>query len=856
MTGRVEPFELPPDHVVAEVIRRADTAFAGKDANGLDKAYRSAVRLSNGYDGLRTALRLDHAARLHALGASTLALASCEEHLRAEPANCLLLLLRAEIRGSVGDHAGAGADTAEVRSRIGAPANVLADDDHARLLRIEGLAAADRGDLGTAMTLLTEAARRFRIAGNQQGAATVDRDRFQVTLPPGAMPIDGDLVPNRPRTVADHLLLAMVLKRRLRYEEALVVVLRAATGLDVAPAMRLPVLAELVVLLHMTRQGEAAARFGPLLAEAAADWPDPVAAGELLARLSPNAPANAPLSPRADHAIQHARRLVEDGRLDEAEHLLVRGVERTRTERDICAWHLAAGELEEARYLRRQPRSHLDQALAHLDRAARHAGEAALFEVQAVALRRLGDCWSELHAEDQAVRCWAEAHRLEERTANLQLSDFVRVGMLRSAEDEHDGRIRAAVRAFERDGADGAAGIVVALEAARGATMLDSLVPGEGVTRELPPMGDLDGAKRWLREITRDVPRSQLIWIMHATPDRLHHAVVGAGVLLYTSTRGDLYRLEDAIIQLNAYCSHPDTLERSIATGDFDEQLEVITAELGIGEMIHAIPQRVHRIAIMAAGMLSDIPFSALVPAGAAERVGRRFALSELPCLASFRPLRLRSLRQRGHDSLLASPPDDKLTEATERTRLTLLRDDNATPERLRNALRSNRHHLIRIDSHGVYDPDDGMESWLQLAPDGHAGLLSADRLGRMDLSRCGTLVLGACESGMAQARGRDERIGFARAAMNAGTASVVAAKWVAEDSAAADVLDRFERHLGYLPRDLALQRAQLEASDKPGREHPAFWSCWTLFGDAGFQTSRGPIRRAFVKWRDHAANR
>lgn len=856
MTGRVESIELPSDHAISTVIRRAETAFASKDANGLDEAYRSAVRLSDGDDGLCAALRLDHAARLHALGASALALACCEEHLREEPANWPLLLLRAEIRDSVGDHTGAGADAAGVRSRIGDPATALDTDDHARLLRIEGLAAADRGDLDTAMPLLTEAGRLFRIAGNQQGVAAVDRDRFQVALRPGDVPIDGDLVPNHPRTVADHLLLAMVLKRRLRYEEALVVVLRAVTELDVDPAMRLPVLAELVVLLHMTRQGEAAARFGPLLAEAASDWPDPVAAADLLTRLSPNAPANAPLSPRADHAIQHARRMVEDGRLDEAEDLLVHWRDRIRTERDICAWHLAAGELEQERYLRRQPRSHLDQALAHLGRAARHSGKAALFEIQAVALRRLGDCWSELNAENRAVRCWAEAHRLEERTANLQLSDFVRAGMLRSAENEHDGRIRAAVRAFERHGNDGAAGVVVALEAARGATILGGLTSGDDATRELPPMGDLDAAKQWLREITRDVPRSQLIWIMHATPDRVHHAVVGAGVLHYRSTRGDLNRLEDAIIQLKAYCSHPDQLEQSVATGAFDEQLEAIAAELGIGEVVHAIPARTHRIAIMAAGMLSDIPFPALVPPGTTTRFGHRFALSELPCLASFRPLRLRSLRQRGDDSLLVCPPDDKLTQAAERPRLTKLSDREATPESLENALRSNRHHLVRIDSHGVYDPDDGTKSWLQLAPGGPAGRLSAERLARMDLSHSGTLVVGACESGMAQILGRDERIGFARAGMNAGAASVVAAKWVAEDGAAADVLDRFERHLAYLPRDLALHRALLEASGKPGREHPAFWSCWSLFGAAGFQTRRGPIRRAFAKWRDHAANR
>jgi CHAT domain-containing protein len=97
----------------------------------------------------------------------------------------------------------------------------------------------------------------------------------------------------------------------------------------------------------------------------------------------------------------------------------------------------------------------------------------------------------------------------------------------------------------------------------------------------------------------------------------------------------------------------------------------------------------------------------------------------------------------------------------------------------------------------------------------------------------------------MAQRRGRDERVGFVRAAFEAGAAAVVAARWTGEDLAAAGVLDRFGRYLRYLPRDVALHRAQVDlCADEPELAHPARWGCWTLYGDPGWQTGAGALRR------------
>ncbi|MGH3971738.1 MAG: CHAT domain-containing protein [Pseudonocardiaceae bacterium] len=309
-----------------------------------------------------------------------------------------------------------------------------------------------------------------------------------------------------------------------------------------------------------------------------------------------------------------------------------------------------------------------------------------------------------------------------------------------------------------------------------------------------------------------------------------------------------------AIDVLMASWSSRESLEGSITGDDFDESLKEISAQVGIDGVIRQLRlfPHVHRIAIVAGGELSDIPFSALTATGETEPLGLQFALSDLPCLSARLPLHRRSLRLRGDRWLVVSPPADGLTPAAGRRARTVLNGARATPVRLQTELELHRHRQVRIDSHGQHDHDDPTRSWLQLAPEGPNGRLRAEELQWMDMRRCGTLVLGACESGMAQRTGRDERIGFVRAAFHAGVPAVIAAKWIAEDAVAATVLDRYERYVRYLPRDLALQRAQLDVhrgapgvpTSIPAADHPARWACWTLYGNSGWQTRAGPVRR------------
>jgi CHAT domain-containing protein len=194
------------------------------------------------------------------------------------------------------------------------------------------------------------------------------------------------------------------------------------------------------------------------------------------------------------------------------------------------------------------------------------------------------------------------------------------------------------------------------------------------------------------------------------------------------------------------------------------------------------------------------------------------------------------------------------LTHGTVADRDPLL-DAEATVENLCKRLGDVRYRQVRIDAHGEYDHGDTTRSWLALAPEGPAGHLEPDALERLDLGGCGTLILGACESGMATVIGRDERVGFVRAGIHAGAASVLAARWKAPDLVAGPILDNYQRYVRYLPRDVALQRALRHTALEetvPQPEHPARWACWTLYGDSSWETGAGAIvrlvRRAWME--------
>jgi hypothetical protein len=823
---------IDPRTALGRAVSRAESA---RDAPTADAAYHEAVGLADGV--MADALAHDHVASLVGMHAYPMALARCSEYLAQLPDDPVMLLTRAEIHGVLTDYAAAEQDAIAIRPTHGA-------ENTARLHRIFGQIAAHRGDYEVAEGRFRKARALFQSAGHIGGVATIDDDLRLLGVQRGDERAVVETIEAWSHgSAAERLALARALKKHLRYEAALEVLEGAH---DSEPALDLPLRAEQAELRRLARHEEGAA----WLVQATMDADSP----QFTRRLN----QVQALLARGRILLAHGSLAESAVRVANAEQLLEQLRPLATTKAEQASWHLVAGELElgHAELVERvapgEGGSVAYEAIGHLGRAAEQASATAMAEVRILALRLLGHAYVLVDAGWRAVTCWRAADRIEKDIVAIQRTDDFKVRMSLAGRDEHDEWVQVASAAIARSGRPAAAGVAVAIEAARGATITDLLA---GRT-ELPPPGDVAGAGRWVRDSTRDLPRSQVVWLMYAAPDQTHHVLLGRDFLQYHATRPEgshRIRLVAAIEKLMGYWNR-GSLERSIAGGDFDKALTEIAAKIDIVGVLWDLPREVDRIAVVAHGSLAYIPFAALPLAGAADRVVHRFAMSELPSLSARRPLGFRARRRLGERAVVLDPEGPDRTRDPH-ARRAVLGGRRATPDSLR-SLAAGRN-IVRLDSHGRYTAED---AWLQLAPEGPDGLLRAADLGSMPLHACGTAILGACESGMTRAVGKDEHVGFARSAIRAGASAVVAARWIAEEPIAGVLLDLFEHYLTYLPRDRALHQAQLDICsgqalgvDSP--DHPARWACWTVHGDAGWQTNAGPMRRWLRAKRDNRRN-
>ncbi|WP_086668425.1 TIR domain-containing protein [Lentzea kentuckyensis] len=622
----------------------------------------------------------------------------------------------------------------------------LTELQQAVLARVAALAAADRFDFPTAESELDAAERHYRRAGRTEYLEHVGDDRVLLDVRRGShVPkINGPA----PRTPAEYLRRAAALRREVRYEEALALMTRCATSFEIEPALRVAVVHELTVLLVLTRQAGAARRLFPLLVAAAGP--------EALSRLPD---ATGTLTP--ERCLDRVRRLIADGRVSTAEGLLGQG--------NSALWHLTKGELAYAG-------EQFGQAALHFREAARsnHA------ELKALALRKLGDTCADAGDEDQASQLWTASHQVEEAITGYQ---DARLRLLRATGDEYHDRVLAAVRRVRREGRKALAGLVVAMKTAM---------------HDIPGRTDPPAARRWLRRTTRLLPRDQVVWMMHPTTDQIHHVIIGRRTT-HLTTDVHISELTDTIRRLTEWNPRHNP-------AIFGTLLVELTALIGLESVLDALPPRTTRIAVVAGGILADVPFAGLPVPGTHHFLGLTHALSSLPSLSALPVLRRRARKQRSDETVT-------FREAAE----------------LERALKEQRCQRIRIDAQSTYDRLNPDRSWLKFSDE----RMSAETWQRLDFSSCGTVVLG-----------RDDQSGFVHAAITAGAGAVVAARWKAEDETARKVLDAFDRNLAELPRDRALQHALNEVADR----HPADWACWSLHGDAGIQTTAGPLRRRFRK--------
>ena len=856
--------DLWPGSRVSEHVQQARDALERNEFDAADRHYTDALAAlteSMGSAEQRAAVAIEHVGSLIARGQLARGLVHgtdyvsllANEHLPEREVRLQSLL--AEASAACGDWDRCEGHLKAAESVIAT--NPLEDylNSGPAMARLRGLLAAARWDYESARMHLQDAADLYAATGNSVGTEVVEQDRRLIELEAGnPAAVDEIITRASSSTPSEILTLARALRRDGRFEEAArLLEERLIRPLD--PSLRFPFLLELMLIYRVLADERRMERLLPMVQEEARHAPNPteaaLAVSEALGRPIPGKERVGTV----ESSLQQARQCLDAGDIESAETHLLGCREMANTPRFSAYWSLVAGELELtiARQSSGDDRhDHAHQALAQLAEAERLALEASLPEVYVAALRQLGKVHAIALDDGQtAATFWARASRAVDLFADRQVTDEARLQMLESASTEEDEVVEAAVAALCADEPKRVASVVVAIEAAKGAALLSLVAePGESSHRELPVPTDPEACWRWCTSIADQLPAGMALWLLHSTPLATHHAILGRGFVNTARVKVRRESIRSELDEFRATVANPEDLELMLERHpDFiSGQLDQLAVTLGVDVALKELPVRIKRLAVVPGGVTAGLPFAALPFNG--RPMIERFALSQLPCASSLLPLRRRSRRCRGDDELVIRP-DNSLLRAVERrsTRRQVLSGSDASMSAMSRALEVHAPKRVRFDCHGKFEAG-GARSWLQLAPhDGNDGRLTAEMMQVQSLSSCGTLVLGACESGLGARRGRGEDVGLVRAGLAAGASAVCAASWIAADEAAAQILDDFNRLLAFETRDVALQRALTRWCDSPTAgvsrsRHPARWACWTLHGAPDYQTKAGSLRR------------
>ena len=262
--------------------------------------------------------------------------------------------------------------------------------------------------------------------------------------------------------------------------------------------------------------------------------------------------------------------------------------------------------------------------------------------------------------------------------------------------------------------------------------------------------------------------------------------------------------------------------------------------------------------------ILHFVPFSTLVrnqDVDHPEYVIEQYAVFVLPSLSMLPVVRDRSQQNAQHAAshrtqyfLGMASTTENLPGAAEEIAAVLRQfpdsqgytGSDATKQRLFEE--AGKYTLIHLATHGVFDKQHPMFSYLEFASDAY---LYAREIFGLELS-CSLVTLSGCETLLPQQIdvqdihalvSGDELVGFIRAFMYAGTPSILASLWRVNDMATQHLMRVFYQNLTTFGKARALQQAaqtvmhtSLHLGRRKQREirldHPFFWSSFVLIGD------------------------
>ena len=143
--------------------------------------------------------------------------------------------------------------------------------------------------------------------------------------------------------------------------------------------------------------------------------------------------------------------------------------------------------------------------------------------------------------------------------------------------------------------------------------------------------------------------------------------------------------------------------------------------------------------------------------------------------------------------------------------------------------LQGRRYSIIHFATHGIFDPDEPLNSALALAPEqGDNGRLTVGDLYNLNLD-ANLVTLSACETALGKVSNGDDVVGFTRGFLYAGSRSIVASLWSVDDQSTAMLMQDFYRNLASMNKQEALREAQITV--RITFPHPFYWAAFQLTG-------------------------
>ncbi|ATB46581.1 CHAT domain-containing tetratricopeptide repeat protein [Corallococcus macrosporus] len=413
--------------------------------------------------------------------------------------------------------------------------------------------------------------------------------------------------------------------------------------------------------------------------------------------------------------------------------------------------------------------------------------------------------------------------------------------------------------------------------------LLDPLLTGAGRDAALKELQELERRERDLRPVPRqgalefasldaveqglEEDEALLVFLVGDDVDLTGTSAGGAWVLVVTRAGTRVHRIPERTRLAAAATLFSGLVERR--DGSELGAAVALHAQL-LGPALAGLPATVRRLLLVPDGPLHDLPFAALREHREGAPLVARYELGVVPSASLWRHWRGDAPPTLGGEALVLADPEWVLGHGESRSAAAsrsgifeeaallgalpearregfgveeALRDAHMAPrlwvgpEASERALKDadlSRVRVLHMAAHAVVDAEAPERSALVLTPgtEEEDGILQPREISRLRLNGA-LVVLSACSSASGAVLPGEGVLSLSRAFFEAGARAVVASLWPLRDAEAADLMERFYRHLATgMSVSAALRAAQLEASD--AGLPPAAWAGLVVLGDAG----------------------